>query len=114
MHWEEWAERIWPVLIGAAHHQQTITYDVLRNLIGFGGASHWYGEALGRIAAYCHRNGWPILPAIVIGQEGAPGPGIPFVEDHLAERARVFEFEWYRQRPVRPNDFMESACLSSN
>lgn len=112
MRWEEWSERIWPVLIGAANHRETIDYSTLKSLIGFGGQPNWLSDSLGRIASYCHRNGWPILPVLVINQTGAPGNGIPFVQDHLLEREKVFAFEWYRQRPVGLNDFLEPACLS--
>src|SRR5260370_21841844 len=114
MTWPEWAERIYPVLIGKAHHRQTIDYVALKELIGFEGLPHWLSDALGRIASYCHRKGWPILPEVVINQTCEPGPGIPFVTDHQGERMRVFDFNWYRQRPVRPEDFLEPACLSGS
>lgn len=107
----EWAERIYPVLIGRAHHRQTINYTELKQLIGFEGLPHRLSNPLGRIASCCHGNGWPILPALVINQTGEPGLGIPFVADALDERQRVFAFDWYKQRPVRPDDFLQPACL---
>ena len=112
MTWPEWSERICPVLIGKAHHGETIDYTTLKELVGFQGMPNWFASALGRIAAYCQRNGWPILPVIVINQTGEPGDGIPFVTNIDEEQKRVFAFEWYRQRPVRTDDFLESACLS--
>jgi hypothetical protein len=112
--WPEWAERIWPVLTGAARYRRTIEYTILTDWIGFEGLPQWLSDTLGRIAEYCHRNGWPILPVLVIKQSGHPGPGIPYVQDDIAERERIFNFDWYKQRPVRPDDFQVSACLSGN
>lgn len=103
---------IWPVLIDAALRHRTLTYTELKELIGFNGLPNWQSDSLGRIASFCHRNGLPILPAIVINRFGGPGPGLPFVDDHLAERVRVFDFAWATLRPVTVEDFQERACLA--
>jgi len=105
MSWPEWAARIWPVLTATAHYRATILYERLGELIGFGGVAAHLGDSLGRIAVHCHKNGWPILPSLVVNKTGDPGPGIPSVQTGASEREQVYRFPWFQQPPVSPNDF---------
>jgi len=104
---------MYPVLTELASDHNTIRYPELRDIIQFGGIPYWLGKPLGRVATYCHRNGLPILNVIAINKSGAPGSGIPFVENHLLERERVFAFDWHSVRSVSSDDFLEPGCLSA-
>lgn len=102
---EERAQQVWQVLIGAAHHRQTLTYKMLSDAIGMGGA-RFLGRPLDLVQAYCQQAGLPPLTAIVVGQRsGKPSEGFTAVEDVDAEREGVFACAWYRQVPPQASDF---------
>jgi hypothetical protein len=110
----EWCERIWPELAERARTGQTITYQSLKEVIGFNGWQRTFSHCLGRIANYCHINDWPIITAVVVNKAtGAPGNGIPFVDDFEIELERVCAFSWNAHRAPVAEEFPESACLAS-
>ena len=94
---EQWAWRLWPLLIFAAKAQTILSYDDVQALTGLARAA--VGPiGLGPIAAYCMINKLPILTCLVVEQDsGLPGEGllkhIP-KEDIPAEQHKCFVFNW--------------------
>lgn len=97
-HLELRALQIWQILIGKAHARQTITYGMLADILGFGGAGTM-GDMLGHIAAYCAFHDLPLLNTLVVGQDsGVPTDGT-LGRDVNEERERVFNCLWFRIYP---------------
>jgi hypothetical protein len=102
---EERALQIWQVLIGAAHHRQTITYDMLNELIDMGGTIV-LSKPLDLIMQYCRDHDLPPLTVLVVGKHtGVPGPGLTTVTDTDADRERVFGYPWYALPPLEKANF---------
>jgi hypothetical protein len=102
----ERAVQIWQVLIGAAHHRQTITYEELTKLIGMGDKGFVIAGKkgpLGRVAWYCERKGYPPLTCLVVGRNTGR-PGTEF-SDLDVQREKVFEKPWYNLPPVPVAEF---------
>jgi len=102
---------IWPVLLLAAQMQRVLTYGELEGFTGIEAIGQ--GKALGMIHDWCKHKHYPILNSIVVEGHGAgvgfPGPGFPeqwTLEQHLAERARVFAFNWSTKDKPRSEDFV--------
>lgn len=98
------ALQIWPILIGAAHNRQTVTYKILAHILGFGGPGV-LGRMLGYIMFYCIQNHLPPLTILVVNQEtGVPGDGL--IDGDLHElREQVFGYPWYGLYPPTENEF---------
>lgn len=93
------AQKVWQVLISAAHNRQVITYELLAGLIDMGGPGT-LAYPLGCVMYYCQERGWPALTVLVVKKKmGRPGTGLTTVLDQDAERERVFAFEWFKQTP---------------
>jgi hypothetical protein len=101
---DERALQIWQVLIGTAHHRQTITYEALGNLIGTGGEAV-LGYSLNRVLEHCARNGLPPLTALVVDSKGERGLGLAAVTNVHADREQVFAYGWYALPPRQIADF---------
>ena len=69
------ALQIWQILIANAHNRQTITYGILSDMLGYGGAGTM-DRMLGHIAAYCAIQKLPLLNTLVVGKvSGVPTEG---------------------------------------
>lgn len=104
----ERATQIWQVLVGAAHHRQLLTYQILAGLIGIGPEGKGAGvlaQTLGLIMRYCEANGLPPLTVLVVNKEtGQPGKGLRTVQELHTDRERVFTRKWLRMRPPQASD----------
>lgn len=97
------AQQLWIILVGKAANRQLVTYNELKEMLGYGG-SGVFSQTLGHIACYCIQNELPGLTSLVVSEEkGVPGEGIP-VDDAEAERIDVFKFDWYNLVPPSPEE----------
>ena len=89
----EWALRLWPMLVLAARTQQVLSYMMVERMTGMD--RRGAGGALGSIYYYCKRHKLPLLNLLVVNQETGK-PGMEFVKDVelSAGQARVFVFDW--------------------
>ncbi len=96
------AVQIWAVLVWAARHGQTITYDDLGKLIGV--PRQGLAPILAHIQSYCEKRGkgTPILTAIVVGKHnGLPSGGCHIAPENApAEFQRVFNYKWDKINPT--------------
>jgi hypothetical protein len=100
---QERAEQVYEVLIAAAHHRQTLTYEIVAELVGVHRVG--LGYFLDAITKYCTKNGYPLLTVLVVQKgSGRPSAADKFQRDIDKERERVFKFEWYKISPVRAED----------
>jgi len=110
----EWCERLWPELVAIARAGRTVTYQSLKEIVGFNAWQRTFSHCLGRIANYCHLKGWPVITVMVVNKvTGIPGKGIPFVDNLDAEQGRVRTFPWHDHVAPVAEEFPESACLTS-
>ena len=91
------AVQAWQILVSAAMHRQTLTYEGLSILMYQKKAAGVLDNVLGHVAFYCKANGLPHLTSIVVGKNrGTPGEEIPFDHNTVdAERERVYSMDWY-------------------
>jgi alkylated DNA nucleotide flippase Atl1 len=100
----ERALQVWQVLIGAAHHRQTMTYGQLADRVGLAGAGV-LAQFLGVVMSYCAANGLPPLTCLVVNQEtGLPGSGLTTLEDLPRDREAVYRHAWHAMRPLHTGD----------
>jgi hypothetical protein len=102
----ERAWQIWPVLALAARNRQTLTYDILGNLIGV--PRQGLGHLLEPIQSFCLLNELPSLPSLVVKQTGLPGVGFVAAQDVPREHERVFDFDWARQPVPSPTELADA------
>lgn len=101
---EERALQIWQVLIGAARNRQTLTYEMLDDLIGMGGA-FVLAHPLDVVAKHCAQHGLPPLTVLVVSKNaGEPGAGYVAVSGVGGDREQVFNYAWYRLPPRQTAD----------
>ena len=101
----ERALQIWQVLTGAAHNRQTLTYEILADLIGSGPITVSVSKPLDFLMKYCDQKGLPQITVLVVQKNsGKPGPGLTTVKDPDAERERVFNYLWFREPPLTVQD----------
>lgn len=75
--------------------------------MGYGGAGT-IGQLLGPIAAYCEREGLPVLNTLAVGKDtGVPSNGT-FGKDTNVERERVFQHPWFEVYPPSAGNFAEA------
>jgi len=93
----ERAVQAWQILVGKAMNRQTMTYELLSQLMYRKDAAGVLASILGHIAFYCEDNGLPPLTSIVVGKGGGkPGVGIPVDRANIDElRERVYTCDWY-------------------
>ena len=92
------ALQIWQILISAAHNRQILTYGLLADMLGYGGAGG-LGSQLEPIMRFCQQNNLPPLTVLVVNKEtGLPGVGLTGA-DLNADRESVFQYPWHRIYP---------------
>ncbi len=94
------AQQIWLILIAKAHNRQTVTYQMIADILEFGG-SGTLGNMLYPIKDYCSQNELPPLSAIVV-QKSSGETGSGAQEYNLKDREAVFSFNWYDIVPPTP------------
>jgi hypothetical protein len=98
------AVQIWQILVGKAHNRQTLPYEMLAKLLGYGGAG-MLGGHLEPVALYCRQNGLPPLTTLVVEKYS----GLPSVDltdnDPNEDREAVFQRNWYSIYPPTAEDF---------
>ena len=99
---EEWAQRMWPVLMAAAHQRQTIQYGQLVTTVGYPGVAGNIGQFLDPILEYCRRNDLPALTVLVVNKDtGRPSYDVVGGGSVDVERERVYAHNWYAMPPPR-------------
>lgn len=103
----ERAVQIWPLLILAAGQRQTLSYDLLGQLIGVPRVG--LGQLLEPIQSYCILRELPPLTSLVVsGTSGLPGSGFIGAADVPNAQADVYRFDWLTlEKPMR--DALEEA-----
>lgn len=101
----ERAIQVWQVLLGLAHNRQTITYEKLAELIGMANISVGLSQPLTLLMNYCKKNNLHPLTILVVQKHtGIPGEGLVTIEDLNKNREEVFNFEWYKLKPLTTSD----------
>lgn len=99
----ERAVQVYQALIACADERRIITYELLGKKIGVPARS--LGAFLGHIAKHCEKNGLPPLTILAVQtRSGKPGEGFKSFEDLPQDRERVFNYNWYRLRPLTIED----------
>ena len=100
----ERALQIWQVLIGAAHNRQTLTYEMLADLIDMGGPGV-LAQPLWLVANYCAQKRLPPLTVLVVKKDtGQPSTDL-ISQDPDRDRERVFNQPWFQFGPLQVSDF---------
>ena len=104
------AVQAWLVLVSAAMHRQTLTYEGLSVLMYEKKAQGVLDKILGHIAFYCNDNKLPPITSIVVGKKrGTPGADIPMnLNQRDVERERVYATNWYDIFPPSSEELHES------
>ena len=105
---ESRALQVWLILIGKALNRQTVTYEILGNMLGFKGYGVFAG-ILDHIRIYCILNDLPPLTALVVNKKtGLPGEGLGLSDKDLnAARERIYNYDWYDIIPPTPDQLMK-------
>ncbi|XSG74801.1 hypothetical protein ACP8Y2_21785 [Herpetosiphon llansteffanensis] len=92
--------QIYQVLMSFAYQRQTLTYTTLGKLVGL--PQHGLAMHLDHLLRYCKNQALPPITILVVRQvEGTPSTGFPSATMDLdQERERVFEYPWFRQKPL--------------
>lgn len=102
----ERAIRIWQVLIGLARNRQTITDENLGELIGVENILDELIQPLKLLENYCRVNELPHLVYLVILKRADIfEQNLRLTESWDKEREDVFNFEWYKMKPIDKNGF---------
>ncbi len=109
------AVQAWLILTNAAMNRQTLTYELLSQLMYQRNAQGVLNKILGHIAFYCIDEGLPPLTSIVVGKKrGRPGANIPIDLSQVeAERERVYMIDWYDIYPPTSEEFSEAVARHS-
>lgn len=101
------AVQAWQILVGKAMNRQTVTYELLSELMYEKQAAGVLAQILGHIAFYCIDNHIPRLTALVVGKGlGKPGDGIPIDPEKIDEdREKVYQLNWYDIYPPSETEF---------
>jgi hypothetical protein len=104
----ERALQIYYVLLGLAYNRQTMTYENLAEIIGIGNVAVSLTQPLEILMKYCKANNLPPLTILVVQKHtGIPGQGLTTIEDLNKDREKVFNFEWFKQKPLELKDLEE-------
>lgn len=111
---QERAVQAWQILVSAAMHRQTLTYEGLSVLMYQRKAAGVLDKILGHIAYYCIKNDLPALTSIVVGKKrGTPGEDIPLNPANVdVEREKVYSTDWYDIYPPSDEE-LQIAFISS-
>lgn len=102
------AVQIWQILISKAHNRQIITYGILADLLGLGGAII-LAQPLSIIMYFCSQNDLPPLTVLVVNAKtGLPGEGLKIDGDLSAVREDVFNYNWYGLLSPSEKQFSEA------
>lgn len=103
------AVQAWLILVSAAMHRQTLTYEGLSVLMYGKKAQGVLDKILGHIAYYCNDNDLAPLTSIVVAKRrGTPGADIPIDLNELdSERERVYATDWYDVYPPTREELHE-------
>lgn len=102
------AVQIWQILISKAHNRQIITYGILADILGLGGAII-LAQPLSIIMYFCSQNDLPPLTVLVVNAKtGLPGKGLKIDGDLSAVREDVFNYNWYGLLSPSENQFSEA------
>ena len=115
MELKERAMQCYMVLLGAAHNRQTLTYEILGDMIGLPPVG--IGQILGYIMAYCHNHGLPPLTVLIVQKHtGKPGEGLATSDpkDFDKNRERVYARQWYRDAPITPDTLRDEWTKYNN
>lgn len=97
----ERALQVWQVLLSLAHNRQTVTYESLAEIIRMGNISIGLTQPLTMLMNYCKENNLPPLTILVVQKNtGIPGPGLTTIEELNKDRETVFNYEWYKLKPL--------------
>ena len=104
------AVQTWLILVSAAMHRQTLTYEGLSLLMYGRKAQGVLDKILGHVAFYCIDNKLPPLTSIVVGKKrGTPGADIPMdLLKRDTERERVYGTDWYDIYPPNAEELRKS------
>jgi hypothetical protein len=104
----ERAMQIWPVLLLAARNRQSLTYEILGQLVGV--PAQGLGQCLEPIQAYCKARGLPALTSVVVQKDsGLPGIGFTAAADVPGAHAHVFNFDWTAERCPSVDSLQEAS-----
>jgi len=106
------ALQIWQILISKAHNRQTITYEVLADMLGYKRAGI-LGDRLRPVWAFCKYHDLPPLTVLVVGKDsGKPGEGLEEYKDIDGSfdqtREEVFKYNWFGLYPPSESDFAKA------
>jgi len=89
------AQQIYHILVGCAYDRKTLTYGMVADLLGYGGAGV-LGQTLGYIRSWCIENDLPEINELVVGQEsGIPGDGLDQLTDWNSRREQIYATDWF-------------------
>src|SRR5438477_9496807 len=100
------AIQAWQILVGKAMNRQTLTYELLSELMYGKQAAGVLAQILGHIAFYCIDKQIPPLTALVVGKGfGKPGDRFPLAPAKTdEERENVYRHNWYDIYPPSETD----------
>lgn len=105
---EERAAQIWALLVFAALHRQTLTYERLSHLTGV--PQQGLGPNLDPIQRYCLDNDLPPLTSLVVSKgTGVPEHGFSAAGDVPRAQAEVYGYDWLSVQAPRVEDFKPHA-----
>ena len=100
----ERAAQLWPMLVLAARNQQILSYGIVEKLTGI--PKQAVGDFLEPIQSYCKHKKLPPLTSLVVSEaNGLPSEGFTEAVDIFGAQARVFVYDWFRQKAPSPEDF---------
>ena len=96
--------QIYHVLMSFAYQRKTLTYETLGQLIDL--PHRFLGNYLEHLLRYCTDQGLPQITILVVRKaEGTPSTGFPSATvDMDQELERVFDYPWFRQKPLTIED----------
>ncbi|MDJ0668248.1 MAG: hypothetical protein QNJ61_13240 [Desulfobacterales bacterium] len=95
---------VWSLLTLSAIKRQTLTYQLLSQLVGV--SRHDLGRLLEPIQSYCILENLPPLTSLVVGSRtGMPGEGFIAASNLPQAQAETFAHDWCRQTVPTPDDF---------
>lgn len=98
---------VWSLLTLSAIKRQTLTYQLLSQLVGV--PRHDLGRLLEPIQSYCILENLPPLTSLVVGSRtGMPGEGFIAATNLPQAQADTFAHDWCRQSVPTPDDFRKA------
>lgn len=110
----ERAAQIWSLLVYAASHRATLSYDLLAKLIGV--PKPGLGQLLEPIQSYCILKSLPPLSVLVVSEKtGEPGGAFSGAGNVPQAQAEVYAHEWLGRHVPAADELEEAATrLPSN